>query len=388
MSPYPPRVARTPRTCRLLLVIHRLDVGGAELQLVHLARGLAELGHAVTVCCIDDIEDNRELLERSGVEIVTLGARTRAARLAAVPRLARLARRADVVQCTMWDASLWGRLAAIVARRPVVVADHATDRSVQVAASGAARGSWIAIHNRLLDRFTTATVACAGTQRALLEAEGVAPSKIVHIPNGVPVDEIARAAAQPPSREALGIPADARVALHVGVFRPEKNQAGALESIAAVRERLDDVHLVFVGDGDTRAEIERRARERGWDWAHFLGFRDDVAALLGLADILILPSTSDAMPMTVLEAMAAGVPVVASDVGDIAATVGDGGICVPAGDAAAFAAACERLLGDPRLHAETAAAARERAAAFDAGAMVERYSDLLVAACDGRPAVS
>lgn len=369
-------------------MINRLDVGGAELQLVHLARGLAALGHAVTVCCIDDIEDNRELLEGSGVEVVALGARTRVARLAAVPRLARLARRADAVQCTMWDASLWGRLAAILARRPVVVADHATDRSVQVATSGAARGSWVALHNRLLDRFTFATVACAGTQRSLLESEGVAPGKIVHIPNGVPVAEIARDAAHPPSGEALGIPRDASVALHVGVFRPEKNQAGALESIAAVRERLGDVHVLFVGDGDTRPAIEDRARERGWDWAHFVGFRDDVAGLLGLADILILPSTSDAMPMTVLEAMAAGVPVVASDVGDVAATVGDGGICVPAGDAAALGSACERLLGDPRLHATTAAAARERALAFDADAMVERYSELLVAACDRRPAVS
>jgi glycosyltransferase involved in cell wall biosynthesis len=370
------------RPLKLLLVVHRLDYGGAELQLIHLARGLARIGHEVTVCCIDRSVLDLEPLEQAGVRTVSLRARSRAARAVALARLARLARRADVVQCTMWDASLWGRIAAALVRRPVVVADHATDRAVQVAADGSGRASWIALHNRLLDRFTFATVACAATQRSVLEGEGVDPGKIAWIPNGVPTDELAAAAADGPSRSDLGIPESALVALHVAGFRAEKNQMGALEAFVGVRERVGDVHLVFLGSGPLRESVEQRTRELGADgWVHFLGFRDDVPAVLSLADIMILPSTSDALPMTILEALALGVPVVATDVGDVAATLADGvGVCVPVGDQAAFERACSELLGSPERRAELSRASRERARDFDAAVMAERYSELFESA--------
>jgi glycosyltransferase involved in cell wall biosynthesis len=374
------------KALRILLVVNRLDYGGAEFQLIHLSKGLAGLGHEVTVCCIDRSVMDLQSLREAGVEVVELRAQSRPARLAAVPRLARLARRADVVHCTMWDASLWGRLAAILARRPVVVADHATDRSVQVAANGAGRGSWIATHNRLLDRFTFATVACASTQRPVLEGEGVAPRKIVEIANGVPIDELVAAADSGLTRSDLGIPEDAAVAVHVAGFRAEKNQMGALEAFVGVRARVGDVHLVFLGSGPLRPAVEARTEELGaGDWVHFLGFRDDVAAVLSLADVMVLPSTSDAMPMTVLEAMALGVPVVATDVGDVSATLeGGAGICVPVGDREAFERACVELLSDGDRRAELARAGRERVRGFDAIAMAEHYSRLLTAADEGR----
>jgi len=312
-------------------------------------------------------------------------ARSRLARIAAIPRLARLARRCDVVHCTMWDTSLWGRIAAIVARRPVIVADHATDRSVQLATNGNGRGRWIALHNRLLDPFTFATVACASTQRAVLEGEGVAPRKIVEIANGVPTAELVAAASDGPSRGDFGIPEQARVAIHVAGFRAEKNQLGALEAFAEIRERIGDVHLVFLGSGPLRSQVEARARELdAGGWAHFLGFRDDVPAVLSLADLMVLPSISDAMPMTILEAMALGVPVVATDVGDVRATLAGGaGVCVPAGDQAAFVAACSELLSDPARLAELARAGQERARDFDSAAMSERYAELFEAASAG-----
>lgn len=366
-------------------MVHRLDFGGAELQLGHLARGLARLGHDVTVCCIDTIVLGEERLRDEGVDVISLHAAGRVARIAAIPRLVRLARRADVVHCTMWDASLWGRVAAVLAHRPAIVADHATDRLVQITESGARRGSWIALHNRLLDRFTYATVACASTQREMLASEGVDPRKIVHVPNGVPIDEIAEAAEAGPTRAALGIPDDAKVAMHVAVFRFEKNQLGALEAVARVRERVEDVHLVFVGDGEGREAVERRARELDAEaWVHFLGYRDDVPGLLALADLMVLPSLSDAMPMTVLEAMALGVPIVATDVGDVRRTLADdAGTCVPVGDEDALADACARALADPVLHERQSRAGRAIARRFDASTMAERYSKLFRAACAG-----
>jgi glycosyltransferase involved in cell wall biosynthesis len=360
---------------KLLLLVNQLSpIGGAEVQLAHLADGLAGRGHAVTVGAIDHKWAATRPLA-PGVELVELHAANRYRRLAAVPRLARLARRADVVQCTMWDPSLWGRLAAILARRPVIVADHATDRSVQVTAGGGARASWIAAHNRLLDPFTYATVACAASQRQVLLGEGVAAAKIVHIPNGIPVARLREEAVAAPGRERLGLPAGPLV-LQVGVFRPEKNQLGALEAFPVVRERVPDAQLVFAGDGPTMAAVEARAAELGGGWAHFLGARDDVPALLAHADLMLLPSLADAMPMTVLEALAVGTPVVASDVGDVASMLGEGGICVPPGNGEALAAAVARVLGEPALRDSLRAAGRERAAGFDSAAMVDAYEAL------------
>ena len=367
---------------KLLLVINHLyPSGGAEIQLVHLAKGLAQLGHRVTVCCVDDWSIDPEPLRASGVELVSLQASTRLGRIVAIPRLIRLARRADVVQCTMWDASLWGRIAAVLARRPVIVADHATDRSIQVAAGGAPRASWIERHNQFLDPFTFATVACAASQRPVLLGEGVSAKKIVHIPNGIPLAELRSAADDGPTRGAVDFPPDAFVAMQIGVFRHEKNQLGALGALALAKEQVAECKLVFVGDGVTRPEIEARAVEIGAGaWTHFLGERDDVPALLALADVMLLPSLADAMPMTVLEAMALGVPVLATDVGDVAEMLGDAGVCVAVGDEEAFAAALVRLHADPELRDKLGAAGRERARDFDAATMARRYAALFEAA--------
>lgn len=371
---------------RLLLIINRLaPVGGAEIQLQHLARGMAERGHEVTICCIDRSWVEADELAEHGVRLIELGVERRARRATeAVPRLARLAARADVVHCTMWDSSLWGRLGAILARRPVIVADHATDRAVQLSTNGDSRADWIARHNRLLDRFTFATVACATSQRSVLIGEGVDPDKIVHIPNGIPVEQLRREAAGG-DRKSLGLSGSGPVAMHVGLFRPEKNQLGALEAFRLVRAEIPTAEIVFVGDGVARAEVEQRAAEIGaGEWAHFLGNRFHVPPLLGAADLSLLSSTSDAMPMTVLEAMALGLPTVATDVGDVRQVLADGaGICVPLEDTEAFAAACVRVLADPELRRQMGATAAAQAAQFDASVMVDRYAALFEAARSG-----
>jgi glycosyltransferase involved in cell wall biosynthesis len=368
----------------VLLVINALYHGGAEAQLMHLAVGLAKSGHEVTLCCMDETYIELESLEQAGVEVVALRAGSRLQRLLAVPRLARLARRSEIVHCTIWDASLWGRIAAILARRPVVVADHSTDRSIHTSAGGASRESWIARHNRLLDPFTYATVSCALPQREVLLSEGVSAEKIVYIPNGLPLAALRDAAASGPTRAELDLPEEAPVIMQIGVFREEKNQLGALDVVAKVREAGLDAQLVFVGDGWTTEGVEARAKEIGAEWAHFLGFRSDVPALLNLADLMLQPSLADAMPMTVLEAMALGVPVVATDVGDIAAMLdGRAGLCAAPGDTEGLARACAELLTNPERRRAAGAAGEEIAAAHDSAAMVRNYELLFEAASAG-----
>jgi glycosyltransferase involved in cell wall biosynthesis len=367
---------------KLLLIINQLTpAGGAEIQLAHLAVGLAERGNEVTVCCVWRSTVDPAAFAAAGVKLVTLGVRKRRARPFAIPRLVWLARKADVVQCTMWDASLWGRIAAIIARRPVVVADHAADRSVQVSASGAPRGDWIARHNRLLDPFTAATVTVAAGQRDMLAEEGVATEKIVQIPNGVPIAAL-EAEAATADRATLGLPEGIPLVLQIGVFRREKNQIGGLEAFLRVREKVPDAHLAFAGDGPLRESVEARAAELGaTDWVHFLGNRQDIGALLAVADLMILPSHADAMPMTVIEAMALGAPIVASDVGEIPAMLdGAAGVLVPPGDLDALAAQIVALLEDEPRRKECGAAGRAIASRYDSAAMVASYEAIFDAA--------
>lgn len=369
---------------KVLFVINVMALlGGAEVQLGTLAKGLVRNGYEVKIACIWRGHGDLSSLTEMGIEIVELGYEKRSQRWRAIPALTRMAREAEIVHCTMWDPSLWGRIAAILARRPVIVADHATDRSVQVAASGAPRERWIALHNRLLDPFTFATVACAATQRPILLSEGVSAEKIVHIPNGIGVDDIL-ARASGVSRADIGVPEGAPLALQVGIFRFEKNQIGALEAFARVREQLPEAHLAFAGYGPTEEEVEARATELdAGEWAHFLGERSDVPALLEIADAMLLPSLGDTMPMTVLEAMALGRPVLATDVGDVKKTLDGGGVCIEPDDPDALVAGIVAMLTDADGRARLGAVGRERARLFDSETMVRSYASLFEAALSG-----
>jgi glycosyltransferase involved in cell wall biosynthesis len=372
---------------RLVLVIDTLFWAGAETQLRHLAIGLRKLGHEVTLVAIADATSYVADLEEAGVELRVLGVKRRAGKLGAVPRLTRIAREADLVHCTGWDASLWGRLAAILARRPVVVTEHTAGRSFQVSRSGVSRERLIALHNRYLDRFTYATVVVAATQAPLLESEGVRPESLVRIPNAVPLAELRRRAGEGADRAGLGVPESARLIVHAARFTPPKGQPVTLRAVSRLRETDGDVRVLFAGTGPEEETVRRQAAAMGADWATFLGSRDDVPALLRAADLAVLPSTAEGLPMSLIEAMALGTPVVATDVGDVRWLLDStgGGLCVPRSDEDAFVAACARVLGEPGLRERLREEGLAKVGDFDADRMAARYSRLLEAAIVSAP---
>jgi glycosyltransferase involved in cell wall biosynthesis len=374
--------------CRILLVTNWIGWAGAETQLAHLAIGLSRAGHRVTLLGIGTIVRDLGPLRDAGVEVVALGATRPPAKLRRLPGMVRMARAADVVHCTGWDASLWGRLAAALARRPALVTEHTPGRDMQVTEKGTSRGRLIALHNRLLDRFTYATIAVGAWQADLLRDEGVRAESIVHIPNAVPVAELRERAARGPARETLGVPEAAPLLVHVARFSAQKGQGTTLRAAASLRRRFGDVHVAFVGEGGEEAKVRAEAAAIGaGEWAHFLGRRDDVPGLLAAADLSVLPSMGEGLPMSQIEALAVGTPVVATDVGDIRwlLEMSGGGICVLPGDEDAFRAACADLLEHPERRRRLAAAALAAAPGFDAPLMVSRYERLLTAAAAREP---
>jgi glycosyltransferase involved in cell wall biosynthesis len=159
-------------------------------------------------------------------------------------------------------------------------------------------------------------------------------------------------------RAKLGVPRDAPLVGIVGRLVPIKDVSTALAAI----ERIPGVHLAVVGDGDERPALEAEARTRGIaDRTHFTGWSDDIPGVMADLDVAILSSRNEGTPVSLIEALAAGRPVVATDVGGVAFVVEDGrsGYVVPPGDASALAERTDRLLANPDERAAMGRRGRE-----------------------------
>ncbi len=204
-----------------------------------------------------------------------------------------------------------------------------------------------------------------------LEAEGLPPSRVRIIPNGVSVDRFT-------PRELSGRPVT--TILTVANLRAEKAHEVLLAAAAELRPRHPHLRFLIAGDGPRAHELRALAGSLGVDaQVTFLGHREDVPALLAAADVFVLPSRSEAFPNSAIEAMAAGLPLVASRAGGLLDLVDDGrtGLLVPPDDHGALAAALESLMLSPARAAALGAAAREevsRRYSFDR--MVRGFEDL------------
>jgi glycosyltransferase involved in cell wall biosynthesis len=201
-------------------------------------------------------------------------------------------------------------------------------------------------------------------------------SRISMIANGVR----SVAAEQTTLRAELGLDPDDRLLVAIGNLYPVKGHQYLIDAIAQLADRHPTVHLAIGGRGLLADALTTRARDLGIaERVHLLGLRSDVPAVLAAADVFALPSLSEGLPLALLEAMFAGCPIVASDVGEISRALanGDAGRLVPAGDTGALAAAIDELLSHPAQARELGERAARRAAAeYDVSQMVRRYTAL------------
>ncbi len=221
--------------------------------------------------------------------------------------------------------------------------------------------------------------------RWLIEHRWARPGQVVTVHNGV--RGIPRPGAGREVRRALGLAGDALVIAMLSVLREEKGHDLGIAAIAALRARFPGVQLLVVGEGETRPRLEALAASMAGT-VTFAGHRDDVMEVLDAADVLLHPSRIDAFPGALLEAMAAGVPVVATAVGGIPDIVDDGvtGILVaPPPSPATLAQALAPLLDDAALRSGLAAAARRRFERdFSAERWVERVREVYETAVAAR----
>ena len=347
---------------RVLNVVPTLMCGGTENQFMTLSRMIDRSRFDVGFACLRRWGPFVDELGRLGIPLQEYQVATFRS-VNALAQQARLARqiargRVDIVHAY----NFYGNVFAIPPARlvaPVVIASI-RDRS-----------PYLTSMQKRVQRY-----ACQFADRILVNAdavkdwliteEGYDPSNIVVIRNGVDTARFAIASAGDRLRRELGIAADARLVVVVSRLARLKGIEHFLQAAAALKPRYADVQFLIVGetsppDPAYLAQLQGLAHALGVaDVVTFTGLRSDVPAVLGAADVAVMPSLNEALSNVLLESMAAGAPVVATRVGGTpeALVDGDTGLLVPPGDAGAIAAAVSRLLDDGELARRLGCAAR------------------------------
>jgi glycosyltransferase involved in cell wall biosynthesis len=351
---------------RILHVIHCLRLGGLEYVVLALAtRGRAH-GLVSGVAAFGADGPLRGLLEKSAVPVHWVGD-VPGLRPATIAGLAGAARRfgADVVHAH--DLGPWLNVSAGLpfAGGAVAVATIHDSRPPQgrkrIAAAAAAR-------------MARAVVACGGEVRRSLA--GWAGKNVVTIENGIEVGPLPSAEERARARARLGIPEEALVVGYLGRLSPEKGPDVLVDAFGEAYGHRGDAVLVLVGTGPSEDEI--RARAAGRPNVHVLGVVVDGRDLLAAFDVYVQPSLTEGRSLSMLEAMAAGLPTISTQLRPIEEVHRDGvtALLVPPGDRRALATALTSLGQDAPLRARLGAAARSAVQAYSADRMVEEYAAL------------
>ena len=289
-------------------------------------------------------------------------------------------RRIDVAHSHEFTMAVYGAWAAWRAGIPHVITMHGGPyyagrlrRRLAMRAAIALSGSTVAVSTPLA--------------RKMSRDLWLRTARIATIPNGVRYVR----PEQTTLRDDLRLGPNDRLLVSVGNLYPVKGHRHLIDALALLDGRHSTLHVAIAGRGEAAEALAACARERGLsDRVHLLGLRSDIAAVLAAADIFVLPSLSEGLPLALLEAMFAGRTIVASEVGEVAVALahGEAGVLVEPGNPAALAAALDRLLSDP-THARALGerAARRAAAEYDVSRMVRRYVGVYEALLGRRPTV-
>jgi len=357
---------------RITYVITDLNTGGVPLHLLRLSTAMLQRGHRPSVVSLAPPGPVTRRLRDAGIDTVDCAARN-ARDLPAIWRLGQHLRRLrpDLVHSFLFHANVASRLAVPLAGRSI-------SRLICEIQTVEIERRWHLTVEGMLHRLGACVVGNSpSVVEHLRRAAHVTAGRLVCIRGGVDVQGIQNA--RPADRAALALPEATRVVLWVGRLDAVKGLDELVDAFAIVT-RTAEVRLLLVGDGDYEPTVRRRVEgHRLQDRVKLLGRRDDVAALLKIADVFAFPSRTEGLPNALLEAMAAARPIVTTDVPGCRDVITHAvtGVLVPPGDIDALAAAITRLLTDPTGASRlAAAAAHEAVTRFSFCASVDRYERL------------
>jgi len=359
---------------RLLLIIPTLVRGGAEKQLTLLATRLPRAEFDVHVAVLTHSGPLEETLRDAGVNVTVIGKRWKFDPLSFL-RLRRhiQALKPDIVHTWLFAANAYGRQAAFCAGvKHVIAGERCVDPW---------KATWQLAIDRVLARRTERIVTNSSGVKDFYVSRGLPAEKFVIIPNGI---DAHRQTALSVTREALlaelSLPPDARLIGAVGRLWPQKRLKDLIWAADLLKSTRDGAHLLIIGDGPHRSRLKRyRDQSQVQDCVHFLGERDDVPRLMPHFDVLWLGSEYEGQSNAIMEAMAASVPVIATDIAGNRDLVEKDvtGYLVPVGDRFEFTRRTDWLLNDEELRKKIGAGGRERIEReFTVEKMVERHAEL------------
>ena len=373
---------------RVLLTITRLELGGAQRVVLYTAKGLDRRVFDVALAWgpgdrLDDEAAAIPDLERIPVPtLVRPVAPISDLRALVSLRSAMRSFRPQVVHTHSSKAGILGRLAARLEGVPVVHTVHGFGFTPLQAAP--TRFLFRAAE-KTMARFTDHFVTVSETDRHRgIELGLFPPERTTVIRAAIDLGRFNAVIESDAVRESLGVPTGVPMVTQVGNFKPQKAPLDFVRVAAAVHEAHPDAWFVMVGDGPLREPAERLAGELGIaERMVFSGWWNDIPGLLAATTVSVLTSRHEGLPCSVVESLAAGVPVVATAVDGTVEVVrsGDNGLLAPAGDITELARSIGRLLENPDLRRRMAAAAREGLGEFDRDLMVRQQEDLYRCMC-------
>ena len=374
---------------KIALIITELQLGGAQRIVIELAGRLAQSNWEVCV-----ITNERGLLLQDlqgirGVEVITVATLRREITpfkdLLALVRITSLLNnfKPDIVHTHTPKAGLIGRVAARLLGIPCIHTVHGI--GCDVSAMSLVEKVYLACE-RLAAKLSTVQVMVSERLRKTCVEHGLAPDgKVRVISGGFDARHFAKLPTRSQARAALGLPVEGVVIGTVSCMKPGKRVGDFVEVCKQVRSVIPNMTAVVAGDGELRQKIQRQIDHGGLEEStRLLGWRRDVPAIMAALDVFVLMSAHEGLGLVVLEAMAAGVPVVATRVdGCIEIIEGTrAGVLIERGDIEGGAAAVVRLLNDRGRLEQMGRRARKGVARWNFNAMCERYKEVYWEVCD------
>lgn len=343
----------------LLHILPTLQIGGAEKQVVTLLKHIDKNKYQVSLCCfhsggslVEDINKN------DNIDIIYLGFRLRHFFVSLIKLIFIMKKKnIHIVHTHLYTDHFWGRIAAVLAGVPVIITtEHG-------------RGLWKKkrhlLFERIANKFTDMRIAVSEDIRQIrINKECTPPEKVITIMNSInPEDFIVTDDVRLLRRKEFGLNGEEAVLGTVARFDPDKALDLLLDAMSRISKKIKRVKLLLVGDGYLRKDLEEHARKIGIaEKVIFAGIRTDIADLLSIMDVYVNSSHREGVPVSLLEAMAAGKAVVATDVGGNSEVINDSsvGMLVPANRAEVLAESIISLLDDVERRMRMGSNARER----------------------------